>query len=121
MNNLSTVDRGNQLLGWDPLRGLLGNWSAMNGVEIARNESGYEIEIAAPGFTPESIDVTIEDSVLTVRGKTEKRSFTRSFSLPDDIDGDAVSAKLENGLLTIALTLHPKAQPKRVAVTGSAS
>lgn len=122
MSNLSTTSRGNlgrngfDLLGWDPFRGLLGNWAPGMGIEVARTESGYEIEIPVAGFTPEQIEVTVEDGVLTASGKSEKRSFRRSVLLPEEIDTDATEAKVENGLLTLTLKLHPKAQPKRIEV-----
>jgi HSP20 family molecular chaperone IbpA len=122
MSNLSTTSRGNlsrngfDLLGWDPFRGLLGNWGSSLGIDITRTETGYEIEMPVAGFTPEQIEVTIEDGVLTASGKNDKRSFRRSVVLPEEIDTDAIDAKVENGLLTLALKLHPKAQPKRIEV-----
>ncbi len=104
------------MLGWDPLRGLLGNWGSSLGIDVTRTESGYEIEMPVAGFTPEQIEITVEDGVLTASGKAEKRSFRRSVALPEDIDTDAIEAKVENGLLTLALKLHPKAQPKRIEI-----
>jgi HSP20 family protein len=117
MSNLST--RGNlarngfDLLGMDPFRAF-GSWSP--GVEVTRTDSGYEIEMPVAGFAPNQIEVTVEDGVLTASGKTEKRSFRRSVVIPEDVDSDAIDAKVENGLLTLILKLHPKAQPKRIEV-----
>lgn len=105
------------LLGFDPFRALLGGMQN-TGVEIMRTDTGYDIELAVPGFKPGDIDVTVEDGVLTVSGKNEKRTFTRAFSLPDEIDPDAIDGKVEHGLLTLQLRLHPKAQPKRIEIKG---
>jgi HSP20 family protein len=122
MNNLSTQSRsslgrnGFDVLGWDPFRSLFGSWGSNLGIEVTRTENGYDVEMPVAGFKPEEIDVTIEDGVLTASGKNEKRSFRRSIVLPDEIDTDAVEAKVENGLLTLSLKLHPKAQPKRIEV-----
>lgn len=122
MSNLSTSTRGSlarngfDLLGWDPFRSLLGGWNLGGTMEVTRTDSGYEIEIPVAGFTPEQIEVTVEDGVLTASGKNEKRSFQRSVILPETIDADAIDAKVENGLLTLTLKLHPKAQPKRIEV-----
>ncbi len=122
MSNLSTTPHGNlsrngfDLLGWDPFRGLFGNWGSGLGVDVTRTESGYEIEMPVACFTPEQIEVTVEDGVLTAAGKSYRRSFRRSVVLPDEIDTDAIGAKVENGLLTLTLKLHPKAQPKRIEV-----
>ena len=60
--------------------------------------------------------MTLEDSVLTVSGKSEKRQFTRSLLLPEQIDGENIEAKVEHGLLTLGLHAHPKAQPKKIAI-----
>jgi len=87
-----------------------------SGMEVTRTESGYNVEIPVAGFRPDQIEATLEDSVLTVAGKNEKRSFTRSLVVPDDIDAEKIDAKVEDGMLTLALTLHPKAQPKRITI-----
>jgi HSP20 family molecular chaperone IbpA len=122
MSNLSTTTRGSlarnsfDLLGWDPFRSLFGSWNSGIGIEVTRTDTGYEVEMPVAGFAPNQIDVTVEDGVLTASGKTEKRSFRRSVVLPEDIDTEAIDAKVENGLLTLTLKLHPKAQPKRIEV-----
>ena len=66
-----------------------------------------------PGFAPDEIDVTLENEILSVSGNNEKRSFTRTLLLPDEIDGDNVQARVEHGMLTLTLNVHPKAQPRR--------
>ena len=104
------------LLGWDPFRNFYSGVGQAGGIEVARAENGYSVEIPVAGFRPEEIDVTLEDDVLTVSGKSEKRQFKRSLLLPEEIDGDNIQAKVEHGMLTIALNVHPKAQPKKIAV-----
>jgi HSP20 family protein len=123
MSNLSTTTRGSMgrngafdLLGWDPFRNLFGSLNQGMGMEVTRTESGYEVEIPVAGFTPDQIELTVEDGILTASGKSEKRSFRRTVLLPEEIDTDAIDAKVENGLLTVTLKLHPKAQPKRIAI-----
>lgn len=118
-NVLSREQRGNGSLlarpfadiwGFDPFRNLT------TGIDISRNETGYTVEMAVPGYKPEEIDINLEDSLLTVNGKNEKRSFTRSFSLPDEVDVDSIHAKVEHGMLTLTLPLSPKAQPKKIQI-----
>jgi HSP20 family protein len=104
------------LLGWDPFRDLFPNWTQISGLEIARTETGYSIEVPVAGFRPEDISVTIEDQAITITGSSERRKFTRSLVLPDEIDADRVEAHVEHGLLTLSLPLHPKAQPKKIEV-----
>jgi HSP20 family protein len=101
------------LWNWDPLR-LLGGGSL--GVDISRTETGYTVEIPVAGFRPEQIDVTLEDGLLTVKGKNDKRNFSRTFTIPEDVDEERIEANVEHGMLTLTLTLLPKAQPKRITV-----
>ncbi len=103
------------LFGFDPFRGFQGNVGAY-GPEIQRTESGWTVEIPVPGYRPEQIDVTVEDRVLTVVGKTERRNFQRAILVPDEVDAEGIEAKVEHGMLTLNLKLHPKAQPRKIEV-----
>ena len=105
------------LFGFDPLRAVFGNGPQYGQQgEITRTEDGWTIELPVPGYKPDQIDVTVEDRVLTVTGKTEQRSFQRSILLPDEVDTEAIDAKVEHGMLTLVLHLHPKAQPRKIEV-----
>ena len=104
------------LLGFDPFRLTPVAPSAGWTFEINKVENGYTLELPVPGYKPEEIEVTIEDRVLTIVGKTEKRQFTRTLVLPEEIDETNVEAVVENGMMTLALHLHPKAQPRRIPV-----
>lgn len=85
-----------------------------------------------PGVDPSKVDVTLEGSVLTIRGGVEEQEpegmslgyreylvgdFARSFSLSDEVDRDGIEANLSNGVLTLTL---PKVGPrrKRIEVKG---
>lgn len=103
-------------LGIDPFRGLFGTTGYTYGPDVQRTESGWTIELPVPGFKPDQIDVTVEDRVLTVSGKSERRTFQRAFLLPEEVDADAIGAKVEHGMLALTLTLHPKAQPRKIPV-----
>lgn len=103
---------------FDPLR-LLSSGSTY-GIDIARTESGYTLEVPVPGFKPDQIEVTLEEGVLMVKGRNEKRNFSRTFTLPEDVDEERIDANVEHGMLTLTLTLQPKAQPKRITVKSSA-
>jgi HSP20 family molecular chaperone IbpA len=107
------------VLGFDPFRAFPATTGY--GFEISRAENGYRIELPVPGFRPEQIDVTIEDRVLTIVGKSERRNFTRTVVIPEEIDAENIGANVEHGMLTLELHVHPKAQPRKIAVTGSAA
>jgi HSP20 family molecular chaperone IbpA len=89
------------------------------GFDIARTETGYVAEIPVPGYAPNQIEVTYKDNVLSISGKTERRSFTRSLVLPDEIDPEHVSANVEHGMLTLKLDRRPEAEPKRIPVSSN--
>jgi HSP20 family molecular chaperone IbpA len=103
------------LFGFDPLRAVFGATPQYSG-EVQKTEDGWSVEIPVPGFRPDQIDVTVEERVLTVSGKTERRSFQRSILIPEDVDTENIDAKVEHGMLTLGLHLHPKAQPRKIEV-----
>ena len=103
------------VLGFDPLR-MLPNVNGGFGFDIQRSEGGYRIELPVPGFRPDQIDVTVEDRVLSIVGKGDRRQFTRTLVLPDEIDADAIAATVEHGMLALDLRLHAKAQPRKIEV-----
>jgi HSP20 family protein len=105
-----------ELWGSDPFRNFMNGMHGFSGVEIGRTDTGYTVEIPVAGYKPEQIDVTLEDGVLTVSGKNDKRQFARSLTVPDDVDHERIEARVEDGMLTLTLTLLPKAQPKKIAV-----
>jgi HSP20 family molecular chaperone IbpA len=107
------------LLGFDPLRGFLPGLSQAPGtfgVEINRTEDGYTVEIPVPGFRPEQIDVTVQEETVMVSGKSDRRNFTRTLILPEDIDPDGISANVDQGMLTLNLHQRPERQPRRITV-----
>ena len=103
------------LWSFDPIR-LLSNMPSY-GIEISRTESGYAVEVPVPGYKPDQIEVTLEDGLLTVKGRTEKRNFSRTFTIPEDVDEERIEANVEHGMLTLILALQPKAQPKKIQIT----
>ena len=105
------------LLGFDPFRSL----GANSGFEydVTRTENGYEVEVPVPGFGPDQIDVTFKDGILTVNGKNDRRTFVRSFIVPDDVDADNISGRVTDGMLLLSLNRRPEAQPKRITIKTS--
>ena len=101
-------------------------------VDIKEEENQFVLFADIPGVDPKNIDITMEKNVLTVKGersqetKEEKNGFKRvervhgtfyrRFSLPDTADADRISAKGENGVLTITIPKKEKAQPRRINV-----
>jgi HSP20 family protein len=102
---------------WEPFRGFFpNNWQQMVGIDVNRRDDNYEIEMPIPGFKPEDIDIRYQDGIITVTGRNERRSFTRSLTVPDDVDEESIDANVEHGMLMITLKQHPKRQPRRINI-----
>lgn len=102
------------LLGYDPFRSLGSNWAYE--YDVTRTEAGYEVEVPVPGFKAEQIDVTFKDGVLSVNGKNDRRSFARSFTIPEDVDAENIDAHVSDGMLVLSLNRRPEAQPKKISI-----
>jgi HSP20 family molecular chaperone IbpA len=106
-----------EALSYDPFRRFFTNLDPE--IDVIRTENGFDVEIPVAGFKPEDVEITVKDDVLTITGKNEKRAFTRSLRLPEDIDGQSADATVENGLLSLRLTRHPEAQPQKIEIKTS--
>lgn len=84
--------------------------------DVTRTESGYEVEVPVPGFKPENIDVTFQDDVISVTARADRRSFSRSFMVPEDADPEKIEARVNDGMLVLTLSRRPEAQPRRIAI-----
>ena len=101
-------------------------------VDVYEDEHNLTLKIEVPGIDEKDINVSIENNTLTVHGerrfeKDEKEenfhrvermygSFTRSFTLPNTVDLEQVSAHYENGVLKIRLAKKAEAKPKLIKV-----
>jgi HSP20 family protein len=103
-----------ELLGFDPFQQLRNNWGFE--YDVTRTENGYEVEVPVPGFKPDQIDVSFKDNVLSVNAKSDRRSFSRSFTVPEDIDQDRIEAQVSDGMLIMKLQRLPEAQPRRIPI-----
>lgn len=99
-------------------------------VDLRANEDEIVVTADVPGIELKDLEITLEDSVLTLKGKRSFEgngkdkvwlgrsygTFTRSFTLPDTVDPERVSADLANGVLTIRVAQQPKVKPRRISI-----
>jgi HSP20 family protein len=112
--------------------GLAANTEFMPRFDVQETKDAFVFRADLPGVKEEDVDVSLNGSQLTIAGKREEEtregegryyamertqgSFARSFSLPDMVDAEHVSADLRNGVLTVSIPKSPEAQPKRISV-----
>jgi HSP20 family protein len=102
------------MLGYDRFRRFFSNVDPQ--IDVIRTEAGFDVPIPVPGFQTDQIEIVVKENILTVTGKSDRRAFTRSLKLPDDVDTDNIDASVDNGLLSLSLKRHPEAQPRRIEI-----
>lgn len=101
-------------------------------VDIAETDKVFSIKAEIPEVKKEDVKVTVDNGVLTLRGerkqeKEEKNkkfhrverfygSFTRSFTLPDNVDEGKIEASFKDGMLTLTIPKTEESKPKAIDV-----
>ena len=96
-------------------------------VDILEEEKSFEIHVAVPGMNKEDFKIDLNDNYLTISGERknsrEKKennfhsveiqygTFSRSFTLPENVNANGISAKYVNGILEVSI---PKDEKKAV-------
>jgi len=128
-----------QFFGDEPFGpGLLANFGAersgwLPAVDVRETDEAFIFTAELPGLTKDDVSITLEENVLTMTGerkleneetKNEYRRiersygrFTRSFTLPHDVDTDKVDAKYGDGLLTVAVAKAEKSKPRQIEIS----
>jgi HSP20 family protein len=104
-------------------------------VDIYETENELVLKADLPDVPEKDIDIHVENNMLTVRGerKFEQKvkeenylrveraygSFSRSFSLPNTVDTDAIRAEYKNGVLTVIMPKRAESKPKQVKISTS--
>jgi HSP20 family protein len=108
-----------------------GEW--MPPVDIYQNgDHEMVLKVELPGLSRNDIDVRVENNTLTIRGERKRDAevkdenyhrversygaFTRSFSLPNTVDSEKVSADYRDGVLTVKLPTREEVKPRQIQV-----
>jgi HSP20 family protein len=101
-------------------------------VDIFENEQELVVKADLPDVQPGDLDIRVENNVLTIRGerKFEKKenennylrvertygAFSRSFSLANTVNAEAIKAEYQNGVLELHIPKREEAKPKQIKV-----
>ncbi|MFT4122377.1 MAG: Hsp20/alpha crystallin family protein [Microbacteriaceae bacterium] len=100
-------------------------------IDLYRDGDTYLLSADMPGVDPGSIDIDVDGQLLTVRAErttgagdgakwiTKERpsgSYHRQFTLGDGVDGSRISARYDNGVLSIVIPVSERAKPRKVSV-----
>jgi HSP20 family protein len=100
--------------------------------DISENDKEYLIRAELPGMKREDVKVTVGDGVLTIQGERRQKkedkserfhrvetrygSFTRTFSLPDNVKSEAISCESKEGVLTVRIPKSEQKKPKEISI-----
>lgn len=102
-------------------------------VDIYETENELVLKANLPEINEKDLDVRVENNMLTIRGerKFEQQvkednylrveraygSFSRSFSLPNTVNTEAIKAEYKNGVLKVELPKRAESKPKQVKIS----
>ena len=105
-------------------------------MDAYRRGDRFHVHLDLPGVDPDSIDLTTEQNVLTVRAERRFQSeegdeiivserpqgtFSRQLFLSDALDTDSIQATYDQGVLTLEIPVAEQAKPRRIQVSHSGS
>jgi len=98
---------------------------------VIEASDGYTLELEMPGVTKDGLDISVENNELAIVGQrslpkiegtlvhheSRPENFRRTFELDPSIDGDKISAKVEQGLVTLTLPKAEHVKPRKITVS----
>jgi HSP20 family protein len=103
-------------------------------MDIEETSDKIRLTLEVPGVSPEDLEISIENNVLTVSGEKRFRRdsdkdregshlierryghFERSVMLPETVDADSIAAHFENGVLTVELPKSARSRRRTIAI-----
>ena len=101
-------------------------------VDVIETDEEFQIRAELPGVEKKDVKLSVENGVLLISGHREQEkeekgkryhkieraygNFARSFTVPETVDAEKVTAEFKNGVLTVRLPKSEKARPKSIEV-----
>lgn len=97
---------------------------------VLENADGYTLEVEMPGVSKENLEMWVENNELTIIGRrsmpsvegtllhreSRQENFRRAFELDPSIDAEKISAKIEQGVVTLTLPKAEQVKPRKITV-----
>ena len=103
-------------------------------MDVHEADDHYTLRLDLPGIAPEAVSIELDEQTLTISGERSSEretskdgytrverasgSFRRSLSLPEGVDGDAITAGFEHGVLEIRVPKPAQRKPRRIEIGG---
>lgn len=141
---------------WTPSRNLLSSWDEFDrlfnrryggerptdgqttdtawtpALDMTEKEDRYVLQLELPGISPDDVQITLDDNVLTIQGEKQRSEdseekerayrerrfgkFERNFYLNDDVDSEGIEAEYDQGIMTLTLPKSRKSVPRDIPV-----
>jgi HSP20 family protein len=99
-------------------------------IDVRANNEAIVFTVDVPGVKREELEITLEEGVLSIKGHRKYEgagkdkvwlgrsygAFERSFTLPDTVDPEHLTAELSDGVLTVRVAQLPKVKPRRITI-----
>ena len=100
--------------------------------DIFETEQALTVVLEMPGVSKESVEVGVENDVLTITGRIDSSkyegrqplyteynigNYSRSFQISSKIEQEGIQAELKDGVMTLVLPKAEKAMPRRISVS----
>ncbi|HXE80408.1 MAG TPA: Hsp20/alpha crystallin family protein [Vicinamibacterales bacterium] len=101
-------------------------WSSPNSFHVTSNDEGWRIDVPLPGIDPQRVTLEAVGNSLTIRAEmpaNEKggdvTKYEQSFTLPQFLDIDKVSASYRHGMLYLTIPLKDAVKPRRIEISAT--
>lgn len=98
---------------------------------VLENPDGYTLQVEMPGVSKDGLEMWVENNELTIIGRrslqavqgtivhreSRRENFRRAFEVDPSIDAGKISAKIEQGLVTLALPKAEQVKPRKITVS----
>ncbi|MDQ6765894.1 MAG: Hsp20/alpha crystallin family protein [Verrucomicrobiota bacterium] len=98
---------------------------------VSENVDGYTLQVEMPGVNKEGLEMWVENNELTILGRrsrpsvegtlvhreSRRENFRRTFELDPSIDATKISAKIDQGVVTLTLPKAEQVKPRKITVS----